>query len=347
MTDRPEPMTEADLEALARAAFRGLGLPEEDAALASSVLVLADLFGVTTHGVARIVAYGERMALGGIATRPDIAVERVAPSLIRVDGDNGVGPLVGRRALDAAMEAAAETGMAMALARGSNHFGPIAPYAYLAARKGFATIIGSNATTTIAPWGGRDTRLGNNPMGFGFPRPGGDPIMLDMAMSVAARAKIRKAKDAGQPIPEGWAADADGRPTTDPAEALKGFLLPVGGHKGYGLALMVDMLAGLMSGAAYLTRVSSWSENPERAQDLGHFFIVFDAGRLMPEAELVRRVDDFSAIIHDTPAADPSRPVMLPGEIELASMARQRREGIAIPAELRRKLEALAAAGVS
>src|SRR5690606_28704044 len=165
---------------------------------------------------------------------------------------------VGAHALRAALAAAAETGIAVALCHGSNHFGPIAPYALQAAQRGFASLIASNATTTIAPSGGSDARLGNNPMGFGFPNPGGDPVILDMAISVVARAKIRDAAKAGQPIPEGWATDADGRPTTDPKAALDGFLLPVGGYKGYGLSAAVDMLTGVLSGAAFLTHVRSW-----------------------------------------------------------------------------------------
>src|SRR5262249_11791465 len=150
-----------------------------------------------------------------------------------------------------------------------------------ACEQGFAAIVASNATTTIAPWGGRAARLGNNPIGFGVPRPGGDPIMLDIAMSVVARAKIRAAAKADESIPATWATDRAGTPTTDPDAALDGFLQPIGGHKGYGLSLMVDLFAGLLSGAGYLTRVSSWNENPEQPQNLGHVFIAFDTRRLM------------------------------------------------------------------
>lgn len=336
-------LTEAELGELATSALAGLGLAPPDAAAAARILVLAELFGIQTHGVGRIESYGERLDLGGIKARPAIVVERVAPAIARVDGDNGVGPLVGMRALEAAMDLARETGVGIVFARASNHFGPISPYSLLAAEAGYASIIGSNATTTIAPTGGSDARLGNNPLGFGVPNPGGRPFLLDMAMSVVARAKIRNAAKRGEAIPPTWATDKDGRPTTDPGAALAGFLLPIGGHKGYGLALVVDLFAGLLSGASYLTHVSSWSENPERPQDLGHFFILIDAKHLGPPEELARRMQDFAAILHATPPADANAPVLVPGEIELDKLDRHRRDGIAIDATLRSKLEALAA----
>lgn len=336
-------LTEAELGALAARALAGAGLEPRDAADAARILVLGELLGIRTHGVERIVSYAERLELGGIKARPDIRVERVAPAVARVDGDNGVGPLVGLRALEAAMALARDAGVGVAFARASNHFGPVAPYSLIAAEAGFASIIGSNASTTIAPWGGRDARLGNSPVGFGVPNPGGRPILLDMAVSVVARAKIRRALQRGEAIPPTWATDRDGRPTTDAKAALEGFLLPIGGHKGYGLALVVDLFAGLLSGAAYLTHVKSWSENPGEPQDLGHFFFLFDAARLGPPEWLEDRMRDFVAILHGTPPADASFPVLVPGEIEMGHLERQRRDGVAVDAGLRAKLDSLAA----
>ena len=345
-TDAHAPMLSADaLSDLARAALRSFGLGEADAAQAARVLVLAEMFGLRTHGVARILEYGERLSVGGVASAPQIRVERVAPALARVDGANGVGPLVGMTALEAAMEGAREQGVGVAFARGGNHFGPVAPYNFLAAEAGFASIIGSNATTTIAPWGGKDARLGNSPVGFGVPNPGGRPIILDMAISVAARAKIRRVAEQGAPIPEGWPTDADGRPTTDAAAALGGFLLPIGGHKGYGLALIVDLFAGLLSGAAYLTHVKSWQDNPDEPQNLGHFFILIDAARLGTADWLAARMADFAAILHDAPPADPAQPILLPGEIEMRAYDKARREGVTLDARLYERLRERVALG--
>ncbi|WP_454688704.1 Ldh family oxidoreductase [Achromobacter aloeverae] len=327
--DKPR-FNEAELTELGTRAFQGLGLPRQDAADVARILLLADMFGLSTHGFSRIESYGERLQIGGINARAHIRVDAPAPALRLVDGDNGVGPLVGMHALRAAMEAARTQGVGVAFARGSNHFGPISPYGLIAAQEGFASIIGSNATTTIAPWGGSDARLGNSPVGFGVPNPGGDPFLLDMAMSVVARAKIRNALKAGQPIPDTWATDAAGKPTTDPKAALDGFLLPIGGHKGYGLALLVDLFSGLLSNAAYLTHVQSWSDAPEQAQNLGHFFILIDTSRLGSAQWLAERMKDFAAILHGSAPADPDRPVIVPGEIEMDKMRRQREEGIAL-----------------
>lgn len=259
-----------------------------------------------------------------------------------MDGDNGVGPVVGMAALRAAMELARATGVGAAFARRSNHFGAIAPYCYIAAQEGFASAIGSNSTTTIAPAGGREAKLGNSPLGFGVPNPGGRPIILDMAMSVVARARIREALKRGASIPDTWATDREGRPTTDPKAALDGFLLPIGGYKGYGLALVVDLFAGVLSGASYLTHVRSWSEEPGAAQDLGHFFVLVDTARLGSAQWLAERVNDFAAILHETPASDPARPVLLPGERELDALERHRRDGIRIDAAVVKMLEACA-----
>ncbi len=326
-------ISEADLQALGKRAFQNLGLSEKDAQDLVHVLVMADLFGLSTHGLSRIESYGDRLKIGGINPQPNIQVERLAPAMIGVNGDNGVGPVVGMRTLEAAMEAASEFGIAVAFARGSNHFGPISPYSLIAAERGFASIIGSNATTTIAPWGGSDARLGNSPLGFGVPNPGGKPFLLDMAMSVVARAKIRNALKRGESIPNTWGTDASGNETTDPKVALDGFLLPIGGHKGYGLALMVDLFAGLLSNAGYLTHIKSWQDAPDEPQNLGHFFILIDTKRLGSSQWLSDRMTDFANILTDSPPADPSKPVIVPGMIELAKLERQRKEGIEMSSE--------------
>ena len=333
MSSNTQIISESKLTELGIKAFSALGLSTEDATQIVKVLVMADLFGLSTHGLSRIESYGERLLVNGINPKAKITKERVAPAMVKIDGDNGVGPLVGMHALEAAMEVASECGIGIALARGSNHFGPISPYSYIASQKGFASMIGSNATTTIAPWGGSDARLGNSPLGFGVPNPGGNPFLLDMAMSVVARAKIRNAFKAGQSIPNTWGTDASGVPTTDPKSALDGFLLPIGGHKGYGLALMVDLFAGLLSNAAYLTHVKSWQDAPDEPQNLGHFFILLDTKRLGSTEWLASRMNDFAQILTDSPASNPDQPVIVPGTIELSKMAKQQANGIEISNE--------------
>jgi len=326
-------ISESELRDLGKRAFRNLGLSDKDVEDVVNILLMADLFGLATHGFSRIESYGARLKLGGINPRPNIQIERLASAMIAVDGDNGVGPVVGMRALEAAMTAASEFGIAVAFARGSNHFGPISPYSLIAADKGFASIIGSNATTTIAPWGGSDARLGNSPLGFGVPNPDGKHFLLDMAMSVVARAKIRNALKRGEQIPNTWGTDAKGNPTTDPKTALDGFLLPIGGHKGYGLALMVDLFAGLLSNAGYLTHIQSWQDAPDEPQNLGHFFILIDTKRLGSSQWLSERMIDFANILMDSPPAVSDKPVIVPGMIELSKLEQQRKEGIEMSSE--------------
>ncbi|MBU3574870.1 Ldh family oxidoreductase [Polynucleobacter sp. UK-Mo-2m-Kol15] len=326
-------ISESELRDLGKRAFQSLGLSDKDVKDVVDILVIADLFGLSTHGFSRIESYGARLKVGGINPRPNITIDQVAPAMIKVDGDNGVGPVVGMRTLEAAMEAASQFGIAVAFARGSNHFGPISPYSLIAADQGFASIIGSNATTTIAPWGGSDARLGNSPLGFGVPNPGGKHFLLDMAMSVVARAKIRNAFKRGEQIPDTWGTDAKGNPTTDPKTALDGFLLPIGGHKGYGLALMVDLFAGLLSNAGYLTHIQSWQDEPDEPQNLGHFFILIDTKRLGSSQWLSERMIDFANILMDSPPADSDKPVIVPGMIELAKLEQQRKAGIEISTE--------------
>jgi LDH2 family malate/lactate/ureidoglycolate dehydrogenase len=164
-----------------------------------------------------------------------------------------------------------------------------------------------------------------------------------MAMSVAARGKIREAIKRGERIPDTWAVDREGKPTTDPQAAMEGTLLPVGGYKGYGLALIVDLFAGLLSGATYLTHVVPWMEEPEKPQAIGHFFIAINTALLGDANEMARRLDDFAAILHDTPPADPEHPVRLPGEKELAKLHHHRAHGVAIESAIVQKLRAFAA----
>ena len=335
-------VSEDALLELAARALAERGVPRADAEATARILVTGDLLGVHTHGVDRIATYVERVAAGGVNATPNVTAERVAPALVKVDGDNGLGPVVALRALEEAIAVARELGCGIALARHSNHFGAVAPYSLIAAEAGFASIIGSNASTTIAPTGGREARLGNSPVAFCVPYPNGRPFLLDMALSVVARAKIRVAAKEGRAIPDTWATDRDGKPTTDAKAALDGYLLPAGAHKGYGLALAVDLFAGLLSGGAYLTHVRSWLDEPTEASNLAHFFILLDTKRLGSAEWLAHRMADFAAILHATPAVDPGQPVRVPGEHELGMMERQRRDGIDVDGAVLQKLRGLA-----
>lgn len=329
------------LRELAVRAFSRAGVPSDDAREVADVLLTGEIMGIPTHGMVRVPEYIRRIGLGGINVAPDIRVDRRAAALAVIHADNALGPVAGTRGLATALEMARDTGIAYVGIAESNHFGPLAPYGLRACEAGLGLIVGSNASTTMPPWGGAAARTGNNPLCLAFPNPGGMHFILDMAMSVAARGKIRRALKDGSAIPEGWAVTREGKPTTNPAEALDGFLAPMGGHKGSGLAQAVDLLAGLLPGGGFLTGISPWMEHPEAPQRIGHFFIALDAPRLYgPGYEVA--VGAFLDIITATPPADDAKPVLYPGQPEQQRMAVALREGIAVSTELLAEIRELA-----
>jgi LDH2 family malate/lactate/ureidoglycolate dehydrogenase len=327
---------------LAERIFERAGLEAGRARAAARVLVDAEMMGISTHGAARLVSYSERMRHGGIDPSAEITVERRAPSLALVDGRNGVGTAVAAESLDLALTMASDTGIAYVGCRRSNHLGALAPYALHACEAGFVLIAGTNASAMMAPWGGAEARLGNNPVAVGAPVKDGPHLILDIAMSEAARSKIRAAAAAGTPIPAGWAADREGVATTDPAAALAGLLLPIGGHKGSGLALAIDILSGVLTGGNFLNEVASGIETPGRKSNLGHFFLVIDPDRLIGRAAFDEAMTRFREIVASTPPGHGTERVTLPGE----RMQAQRREalanGIRLPGELYARLVELA-----
>lgn len=332
-----------ELRRLATTALTAAGAQTAQAAATAEVLVESDLLGISTHGVQRLATYCRRLRQGGIKAAAQITIERKAPSLALVDGDSALGQAVAMTALESGLEMAAETGIAYVGCRNSNHLGALAPYGLKACESGFLLVGGSNAASTMAPWGGREARLGNNPLSVAAPCPEPPHFLLDMAMSVAARGKVRRAEREGSPIPEGWALDPQGRPTTDPAAALAGFLLPFGGHKGSGLSQAVDLLAGVVTGARFLTDLSSGIGHLDRPSGSGHFFLLIDPNRLLGAEAYAAAVSRFRALVQETPPADPAAPVRIPGQRQQAHRAKALREGIELPPDLLSRLEALAA----
>ncbi len=331
----------ARLEELSNAALAAVGVPKADADAVTGVLVAADMMGLATHGVIRLSPYTGRIRQGGVKAKPDIRIDRRAPSLALVDGDNGLGPVVGTRALAAAMAMAADTGIAYVGCRNSNHFGAMMPYAMEACAAGCVMIAATNAGPTMPPWGGAEARIGNNPLCVAAPVPGGPHFILDMAMSVAARGKIRIAARNKTPIPEGWAVDRDGRPTTDAAKALKGFLVPFGGHKGSGLSMAVDILTGVLTGAEFLTGVASWVDQPNDPQGAGHFFLLIAPARLVGAGAFAESMAQFRDIVATRRPADPAAPVLLPGQREQARRRAAMAEGVAVPTDVLDEIVAL------
>ncbi|MFT6076186.1 MAG: LDH2 family malate/lactate/ureidoglycolate dehydrogenase [Yoonia sp.] len=336
-------MTEARAKSLTSRAFLNAGVRHDMAEDAAGMLTMAEMMGIGTHGLSRVTNYVGRLRAGGVNADALPQVTAPAPALRMIDGQSGLGAAVAYRATQAAMEAARAAGVGAAFCRGSSHLGALAPHLYLAAQAGFAAIITTNTAPMIAPAGGCQPVIGNAPLGFAMPNPGGLPVLLDIALSVAARSKVRQAAEAGAPIPQTWATDASGHPTTDAKAAMHGLMQAVGGAKGANLAFCLDLFAGGLSGAAMLTEIPNANLQPGAVANVGHMIILIDAARLMPADALSSRVSDARVMIEGSDAIDPNEAIRLPGARAIASLEKARAEGFDIPQSLADQLEGLSA----
>ena len=267
---------------------------------------------------------------------PPADADVVADNL--VDADNALGAVAGTQALEVSIEKARAAGVGWVGVRNSNHFGACAYYTNLIAARGMLGFAFSNAPATMAPWGGIEPYLGTNPLGFSVPTRGGTPISVDMATSVAARGSILLTAAKGEPIPAGWAIDNRGRPTTDAKEALEGTVLPMAGHKGYALALMVDVLSGLLTGAGFGRHIGRLYEDFDRPQNVGHLIGAIDIQRFIPLAQFYDRIEQMTQEIRAIPLAEGVAQIFIPGDIEAATRERRRREGVPVAEPIRRQL---------
>jgi len=315
------------LEALVSALFANLGVPQADAGRIAQCLVLADLRGVSSHGISRLPIYLKRLREGLVEAVPTMIAHEASPVAAQLDGGNGYGFVVATRAMDMAVERAERFGIGMVGVRNSNHFGMAACYLLQAAEAGYAALVLTNASPAMPVWGGKEPLLGTSPFAFGAP--GNPPIILDMATSVVARGKIRRAAAANEPIPKGWALDKEGRPTTDAQAAYEGLILPLGGPKGSGLSLMMEVLAGVMTGAAFGGDVGNQYTKFDGPQNVGHMMIAFRPGVFVGD-DYRSRMAELAARAKGSTPVDPERPVLLPGEPEAQLEAERRRTGVPV-----------------
>jgi len=335
-------LSEQDAVALVTQAFMGAGVSASMAQDAAQMLTTAQMMGIDTHGLARVTNYIDRINAGGVNPKADPVITSPAPALLQVDGQNGLGAAVALRATRATMDAARQTGIAAAFCRHSSHLGALAPLLWVAAQEGFAAIITTNSAPMIAPAGGCQAMLGNAPFGLAMPDADGDPVLLDMALSVAARSKVRAAETAGTAIPETWATDASGRPTTDAAAAMKGLMQAIGGTKGANLSLCLDLFAGGLSGAGMMDEIPNANLTPGAVANVGHMIIVIDAARLMPAEDLSQRLAGTRSKLETSAAVEASQPVRLPGARAVAALKTAQTQGFSIAPELFEKLNELA-----
>lgn len=337
-------LTEAALTKLATGAFERAGVRRDMARDAAEILVLAEMMGIGTHGVSRVGAYVERIRAGGVDPDAEPMIAAPAPALRHVDGQNGLGPAVAARAVRSAMAAAREVGVGAAFCHRSTHLGALAPLLLIAAEAGYAAVCMTNTAPMIAPAGGRTPVIGNSPLGFAIPDAGGGHVILDMALSVAARSKVRRAAARGEAIPETWATDASGLPTTDAAAAMQGLMQAIGGAKGANLALCIDLLAAGIAGASILSEVPNANVRANAVANVGHLFIVIDAAKIAPPVALAERLEDARRMVGGGGAMDPDAPPRLPGARALAALGKAREIGVQLSDEVHETLKALAAA---
>lgn len=316
--------------------FIAVGVTEADAAVITEAMIHADLRGHGSHGITRIPIYAQRLKAGAVKARPDIRIERPATAFLRVDGDNGPGPVVTAAALNALLDLVRDTGVGIAAIGHSNHNGPGSFYIERAVREGCIAIAMTNAPPSMAVFGGREPALGTNPITFGAPVHGSSPILLDMATSVVARGKIVEASKRGDPIPDGWALDAAGKPTNDSRAAERGVVLPMSGAKGSGLAIMVEVLAGVLSGGRFAGELGNLYSDFETPQDIGHFLMLIDVSDRAFANKTGRLVEELKA----TALADGFEAIMMPGEVEQRRM--QAADGIDLPKNVLADLDQIA-----
>ena len=323
-------------------------LPEADARTVAHCLVRADLRGVDTHGIQYLPHYLDRVDKGLINPRPSLKVEKKTPVAGALDGQDGFGFVVGMAAIEAAMEMACEFGVGIVAAKRSTHFGMAASYVLRAVEAGFVAQVYSNASPAMPPWGGRAPMLGTSPFACGAPGGKLDPYVLDLSFAVAARGKIRKAARRGEPIPLGYGLDAQGRPTTDATAALDGVVLPIGGYKGSGLAMLMDLMGGVIAGAGHAGCVGNQFSDYDKPQDVGHFFLVMKPDLFVPLEEYCASMDRLVTAVHGAPRAEGFDEILMPGEREARLERARRVTGVQIgPVELKNLQAAAEKVGVA
>ncbi|HJO69574.1 MAG TPA: Ldh family oxidoreductase [Rhodospirillales bacterium] len=312
--------------------FARAGMPTEDAAIVADCLIAAHFRGFDTHGVPCVPPYIECLRARRINPTPAIRIERRTPWAIAVDGDNGMGHVVATRAMRAAIEAADEIGIGVASVRHSNHIGAAGIYPIMALEADCIGLAMANASPNVVPWGSREPFLGTNPVAVAVPAGRYPPFVFYMATSVVARRKIRAAAEANQQIPEGWAIDAEGRPATTARAAMEGAVLPFGGAKGSALAMLIDVLAGVLSGAQFAGTVLSTYTNQEREVDSGNLLVAMKVASFMPVAAFKQRMDTLIDRVGELPPAEGFDEVRMAGARGAALERERRTNGIPLAA---------------
>lgn len=340
----PQRVDHETLRTFIQRCLRAAGLPDADAATVARLMAEADLQGSDGHGVIRLAPYVRRIRNGGINVAPQIRVlqERAATALL--DGDNGMGHLVMSRAAEIAVAKARTAGIGWVGARLSNHAGPASLYARMPLAAGMIGLYFAVGNANhLPPWGGVEMLLSTNPIAAAIPAGGEPPVVLDMATTVAAYGKVKAKAQRGESMPEGWMIDRSGRPLTDPKRAEEGFLLPIGGYKGYGLALLVGLLAGTLNGAAMGRQVIDFNKDERSVTNTGQAIAAIDPAAFGDPALFRAAVDTLVRDLRGSERMPGHERIWLPGEQSHERRLAYARDGIPLPAALRASLATLAA----
>lgn len=335
------------LERTTTAVFSSVGFAEDDARLIADALVDSDLRGVRSHGVLLVPIYVDRITVGGVTREGELDVVHDAGAMLITDARHGMAQLSSPQAMRLAVERAGRFGVGIVVVRRAHHFGSAGHWARQAVAAGCLGIAMSNTTPLMPAPGGAETIVGNNPLAIAVPTDE-EPVVLDMALSAVALGKIRMAAAAGRSIPEGWATDPSGLPTTDASTALLGMLLPSGGHKGFGLALMIDMLTGVLGGGGFSDQVRPLYREPDRFNNCSNLFLAIDPDLVGGRAGFQARASALAARVRGSARVPGAGRAYPPGENESECAARQRKYGVAVDrSAIKALLDTAVAAGAT
>lgn len=337
-------VTISALQSFCITALQKTGMSLKDAEITAAALVTTDAMGVFTHGTKLLIGYLNRLRGGGYRAAGVPKIEREGPAWAVIDGDSALGQVGSVFAVRTAIAKARNVGVAFVGLRNTGHIGAAGYYSELAAREGLISIVTGNDMPSVAAPGSTGAVMGSNPLAYGVPVGGGDPILLDMATAAVAGGKVYAAHQRGEPIPPTWIIDRQGQPTTDgslyPHNAS---LAPMAGHKGYGLALLAEILAGVLPGGAMMWQVGSWIfDEPSKPSLHNAAFIVIDVATVAPPAEFAQRMQQIIDQIHAAPAAAGIERVLVPGEREWKLRRAATERGIELPEDVLAKLRTVA-----
>lgn len=334
----------AQLSRYITTAMQALGLPDADAVTVGRLMAQADLQGSDGHGVIRLPQYSRRILAGGVNVKPNIQVVQERAAMALIDGDNGMGHLVMQQATELAIQKARTCGIAWVGSRFSNHAGPASLYARMPlAHDMLGLYFAVGNANHLPPWGGLDMLLSTNPIAVAIPTADEAPIVLDMATTVAAYGKVKAKAQRGEMMPEGWMIDRQGQPLLDPKRSEEGFLMPIGGYKGYGLSLVVGILAGTLNGAAMGRAVIDFNHDDHSVTNTGQAIAVIDPAAFGDVGEFKARVDQLVRELRDSERMPGVERIWLPGEQSEAKRTTYARDGIPIAPALLTQLNTVSA----